>query len=116
MSYDKQLRLKKCLRCFNYNSPKSGKCKFCGNKFKSSKKWSLVEKVKQALRIDRGFAMPQTKTPKDNGEFFTKSEIEALLTFNHMTIPMFLTLDDINILNESALLELGEMLTEINKV
>jgi len=115
MSDDKQLRLKKCLRCFNYNSPKSGKCKFCGNKL-TSKKWSLVDKVKQALRIDRGFAMPEAKILKGNGEFFTKSEIETLLTFNNMTIPMFLTLDDINILNESALLELGQMLTEMNRV
>ena len=114
MSQDKH-RLKKCRKCFNYNSPKSRKCKYCGNKFKTSGKWSLVDAVKQVLRIDRGFAMPKAKTPEDSGKFFTKSEIETLVTLDNMTILMFLTLDDINILNENALLELGQMLTEMNR-
>ena len=116
MNHEKQQRLKKCLRCLNYNPPKSRKCNFCGNKLKSFAKWSLVDTVKQVLRIDRGFAMPKAKMPKDNGSFFTTPEIEALLTFDNMSILMFLTLDDVNILNENALLELGQMLTEMNKV
>jgi len=74
-----------------------------------------VDAVKQVLRIDRGFAMPKAKTPEDSGKFFTKSEIETLVTLDNMTILMFLTLDDINILNENALLELGQMLTEMNR-
>jgi len=74
-----------------------------------------VDAVKQVLRIDRGFAMLTAKTPEDSGKFFTKSEIESLVTLDNMTILMFLTLDDINILNENALLELGQMLTEMNR-
>ena len=116
VKHEKQLHLKTCLNCYNFNPPKSRKCKFCKNKFKSSGKWSLVDKVKQALRIDRGFAMPKVKTPKDSGRFFTKPEIETLVTFDNMTILMFLTLDDVSILNENALLELDQMLTKMNKV
>ena len=116
MSHEKLLRSKKCLKCFNHNVPKSSKCKFCGNRFKTSGKWSLVEKFKQVLRIDRGFAMLKGQTPKDGGRFFTKPEIETLLVFDNLTIIMFLTLDDINMLDENALLELGHMLTNISKV
>ena len=115
MSQEKHQRLKKCRKCFNYNPSKARKCKFCASKFKSSENWSLVEMVKQVLRIDRGFAVSKTKTPEDDGKFFTKSEIEALLTFDNMTVLMFITLDNINILNEKALLELGEMLMEMDK-
>jgi len=116
MSQEKHQRLKKCRKCFNYNPSKARKCKFCASKFKTSEKWSLVDKVKQVLRIDRGFAVPNAKTPEDSGRFFTKPEIENLVTFDDMTIPVFLTLDDINILNERALLELGEMLMEMDRV
>lgn len=116
MSQDKYQRLKKCRKCFNFNHPKSKKCKYCGSKYKISEKWSLVDKVKQALRIDRGFAMLKAKTPGDSGRFFTGAEIETLLSLESMTIPMFLTLDDINILNEKALLELGEMLMQMDRV
>jgi hypothetical protein len=74
-----------------------------------------VDKIKQVLRIDRGFAVSKTITPKENGSFFTEPEIDVLLNFNNMFILVFLTLDNINILNEKALLELGEMLTEMDK-
>jgi hypothetical protein len=73
-----------------------------------------VDMVKQVLRIDRGFAVSKTKTPEDNGRFFTNPEIESLLNLYNMTILMFLTLDNINILNEKALLELGEMMMEMD--
>jgi hypothetical protein len=59
--------------------------------------------------------MSRTITSDDGGKFFTVEEIETLLAFENINITVFLTLDTINILNENALMELGEMLTAMNK-
>ncbi len=44
--------------------------------------------------------------------FFTTEEIEMLVKMEHITIPMFLILDDIAFLDEQSLMDLGRMLMD----
>ncbi len=106
-------REKKCQQCFAYVSSASKKCKFCGYRFESSGSY-LVGKIKQALQIDRAFKIVTAKNQKEPERFFTLQEIEYLVQPDNIKILMFLTLDNINLLDETALLELGNMLTKMD--
>lgn len=105
---------KECPQCFAYISADSRKCKFCGYTFKSSGKY-WVDKIKHALRIDRAFSVSREKSQKVTQNFFTRGEIEKLTRFENIHILMMVKLDDISLLDEMALIELGETLMSMNK-
>ena len=105
---------KKCQQCFSLVRASSRKCKYCGYKFESNSKY-LVNKIKSILRIDRAYQVDSTKNRRSGSSemFFTIQEIEALIKLDKIEIPVFLTLDDITMLDETSLLELGRMLSRI---
>jgi hypothetical protein len=102
-----------CPRCFAYVSPDSRKCKFCSYTFKSPGKY-LVDKIKHALKIDRVFSVRREKPSCDAHNFFTFREIEKLTRFDNVHILMFMRLDDISLLDEMILIELGETIMSMN--
>ena len=104
----------KCPQCFAYVRADSRKCKFCGYTFKSTGKY-LVDKIKHALRIDRAFSISREKSHRENQIFFTPKDIEKLTRFDNFHILMFMRLDDISLLDEMALIELGETIMSMNK-
>jgi hypothetical protein len=103
-----------CPQCFAYISPDSRKCKFCGYTFKSPGKY-WVDKIKHVLKIDRAFSVSREKAHKETQNFFSRREIEALTRFENFHILMLVRLDDISLLDEMALIELGETLMQLNK-
>lgn len=103
-------RIKQCLRCLRGNPPGSRKCAFCGYKFNSSRKHSLTDRIKRALQVDRIYEVLK-KTPQHAESFFLPQEIEMLIRMDKITIPMFLTLDNIDLLDERALMDLGNILS-----
>lgn len=111
-----RVREKSCLRCFAFIRADSRKCKFCGYIYKSSGKY-LAEKFLHALRIDRVFSVSNGngKTSAHDQKFFTPGEIEKLTSFKNARILMFMNLDDVNLLDETALILLGETLISLNK-
>ncbi len=50
-----------------------------------------------------------------NNSFFTVKEIEMLVRMEHITIPIFLILDDIPFVDEQHLMDLGMKLTSRSK-
>ncbi|HEX8249771.1 MAG TPA: hypothetical protein VF599_16450 [Pyrinomonadaceae bacterium] len=109
-----RVREKSCRQCFAYIPADSRKCKFCGYTLKSSGKY-LADKIKKVLRIDRAFSISREKPQPETQNFFTAPEIEKLARLNDFHILMFLRLDDISLLDEMALIELGETLMMLNK-
>jgi hypothetical protein len=109
-----RFREKSCCRCFAYIRADSRKCEFCGYIYKSPGKY-IVDKLKQALQINRVFAVSKEKTNGKAQKFFSHEEIEKITKFDDFHILMFLSLDDINLLDEMALIELGETLIRLNK-
>jgi uncharacterized Rmd1/YagE family protein len=103
-----------CPRCFAYIRADSRKCKHCAYTFKSAGKY-LVDKIKQALKIDRAFSISREKTRSAAQNFFTRKEIESLTRFDNVHILMLMKLDDISLLDEMALIELGETIMSMNK-
>ncbi len=102
-------RERSCRQCFAYISYDARKCQFCGYKYKSPGKY-LFDKIKQVLRIERVYSL--NKAEKHGGRrIFTPQEIENMLKPDNFRILMFLVLDDISFLDETALIELGEALT-----
>lgn len=113
---------KSCLRCYAYIKVSSRKCKFCGYVYKSSGRY-IVDKLLNALRINRDLsaAVPpfaeNIKTDtiiEDNHKFFTPAEIENLAAFEDTRILMFMNLDDLALLDETALIQLGETIIGLN--
>jgi hypothetical protein len=105
---------KECPQCFAYISADSRKCKFCSYTFKSPGKY-WVDKIRHVLRIDRAFSVSREKTRRETKNFFTRREIESLTRFDNLHILMFMRLDDISLLDEMSLIELGETLMQMNK-
>ncbi|HEX9959582.1 MAG TPA: hypothetical protein VGB00_01450, partial [Pyrinomonadaceae bacterium] len=103
-----------CPQCFAYINADSRKCKFCSYTFKSAGKY-WADKIKHVLRIDRAFSVSREKAHKETKNFFTRREIEALTRFDSFHILMLVRLDDISLLDEMALIELGETLMQMNK-
>jgi hypothetical protein len=103
-----------CPQCFAYIRADSRKCEFCGYTFKSPGKY-WVDKIKHALKIDRAFSVSTDKARQETKNFFTRREIEALTRFENFHILMLVRLDDISLLDEMALIELGETLMQMNK-
>src|SRR5215213_3029096 len=101
-----------CPRCFAYIRPDSRKCQFCGYTFKSAGKY-LVDKIKHVLRIDRAFSVSREKPLRETPNFFTPREIEKLTRFDNVNILMFMRLDDISLLDEMTLIELGETIMSL---
>ena len=113
------VREKSCLRCFAYIHTDSRKCKFCGYVFKSSGRY-LVDKFMRAFGINAVNSSPAISTNKispidNNHEFFTSTEIEQLTSFKDSQILMFMNLDDNTLLDETALIQLGETIISLNK-
>ena len=104
---------KKCPQCFAHIRSDARKCKYCSYKFSSSG-GSLVGKIKQALRIDRVFRVVTADNQTEAEHFFTVKEIETLIKLDNINILMFLTLDNITMLDETALLELGKTLSRVD--
>ncbi|HEX8736603.1 MAG TPA: hypothetical protein VF721_14830 [Pyrinomonadaceae bacterium] len=75
----------------------------------------MVDKIKQALKIDRAFSISREKTRSAAQNFFTRKEIESLTRFDNVHILMLMKLDDISLLDEMALIELGETIMSMNK-
>lgn len=114
------VREKSCLRCFAYIHTDSRKCKFCGYVFKSSGRY-LVDKFLHAFRLKRVYSSPsisdnETPSIDNNHEFFTPTEIEQLSSFEDSQILMFMNLDDITLLDETALIQLGETIIDLNEL
>ncbi len=105
---------KKCRICFAYVPTGSRKCRFCGYKFKSSSRY-FVDKIRRVLRINRAFSMDTANILEDSKQFFTLKEIETLINLDNINILMFLTLDNVTMLDETVLMELGEMLINTDK-
>ena len=103
-------RERSCRQCFAYITYDARKCRYCGYKYKSSGKY-LFDKIKQALRIDRVYSVNKTEKHGRQKRIFTPQEIENMLKPDNFRILMFLVLDDISFLDETALIELGETLT-----
>lgn len=116
-------REKCCRQCFAYIRADSRKCKYCGCIYKSRSQY-LADKLRRAfgiaraLRIDRAFPLEREK-PNANGadsqKFFTRAEIEKLTRLDNFHILMFMSLDDIALLDEMALIDLGETLIRMQK-
>ena len=109
-----RVRERCCHRCFAYIRADSRKCEFCGYTYKSPTQY-WADKLRRALHIDRAFAVGKEKTDGDASKFFTRAEIEELTRLNNFQILMFMSLDDITMLDEMALIELGETLMSMNK-
>lgn len=103
-----------CRKCFAYIPFDSRKCEFCGYKYKSPGKY-LLDKIAHALKIDRAYSMEKVKKHGRKTGFFTAQEIDAMLNAKKFQILMYLVLDDIAFLDETSLIELGEMLTVMYK-
>ena len=104
-------RREKCCRaCFAYVPAGARKCKFCGYKFKSPGRY-LFDKIFRALKIDRAYAVRRAPARDESLSLFTLQEIENLLAPSNFRILMYLVLDDIILLDETSLIELGEMLS-----
>ncbi|MDQ3797947.1 MAG: hypothetical protein M3384_00715 [Acidobacteriota bacterium] len=109
-----------CPRCFAYIRADSRKCKYCAYIFKTPGKY-WVDKIKHVLKIDRAFSIGgnsngnREKSHRQAQIFFTSGEIETLTRFDSLHILMFMQLDDISLLDETALIELGETLMMMNK-
>jgi tRNA G26 N,N-dimethylase Trm1 len=103
-----------CPQCFAYIRADSRKCQFCGYTFKSAGKY-WVDKIKHVLKIDRAFSVSREKSHRETQNFFTPREIEKLTRLENLHILMFMRLDDISLLDEMALIELGETLIMMNK-
>jgi len=109
-------RVKCCCHCFAYIRGDSRKCKFCGYIYKSRSQY-LGDKLRRVLRIDRVFPLVKEKTSAaaESQKFFTRAEIEMLTRLDSFYILMFMSLDDIALLDEMTLIELGETLTKMHK-
>lgn len=105
---------RECPQCFAYIRGDSRKCKFCGYTFKSPGEY-WVDKIKHVLRIDRAFSVNREKPRRETQNFFTPGEIEKLTKLDNFHILMFMRLDDISLLDEMTLIELGETITSMNK-
>lgn len=103
-----------CPACFAYIRADSRKCKFCGYIFKTPGKY-WVDKIKHVLKIERAFSVSREKSHRRSQIFFTSGEIEKLTKFDSLHILMFMQLDDISLLDETALIELGETLMMMNR-
>lgn len=110
------MRGKSCCQCFAYIRADSRKCKFCGYIYKSRSQY-LADKLRHVLRIDRAFPLVKEKTSaaEESRKFFTLAEIEKLTRLDNLQILMFMSLDDIALLDEMTLIELGETLTKMHK-
>jgi len=109
-------RGKSCSQCFAYIRADARKCKFCGYTYKSRSQY-LADKLRRVLRIDRAFPLVKEKTSAaaESQKFFTRAEIEMLTRLDSFYILMFMSLDDIALLDEMTLIELGETLTKMHK-
>lgn len=106
-------RERSCRQCFAYISYDARKCRYCGFKYKSSGKY-LFDKIKQVLNIDRVYSLNKVEKHSRRPNLFAPQEIENMLKPDNFRILMFLVLDDIAFLDETALIELGETLMKIN--
>ncbi|MGI9035074.1 MAG: hypothetical protein ACR2GD_03435 [Pyrinomonadaceae bacterium] len=102
-------RTKQCLRCLRGNPLGSKDCAYCDLKFTSTRKYSLTAKLWQTLQVEKIYKVLK-KTPEHIESFFLPQEIENLLRMNKITILMFLTLDNVDLLDEKALMDLGRIL------
>lgn len=104
---------KSCPECFASVAGKAKVCKSCGYAFKTIGQ-NFIDKIKHILRIDRAFEVNKQKTFNPKECFFTPSEIEKLLKMKQLRILMFMNLDNMDFINETSLIELGEMLIQMN--
>ena len=102
-----------CQSCFAYVNANSRKCKYCGFKLKSTTDF-LFDKIKQVLRIDRGYSVIKSKKQNVRKQLFTHQEIDNLLEMDRLSILMYLILSDLNFLDETSLIELGNTLMSFN--
>jgi hypothetical protein len=107
-------RQKSCRNCFAYIRTDSRKCKYCGYIYKSQSQY-WTDKLVRALRIDRAFPILKEKTNGETEKFFSGPEIEKLMRLDNVYILMFMSLDDISLLDEMTLIELGETLTKMHR-
>lgn len=104
---------KSCPECFASAAGKAKVCKSCGYEFKTVSR-HLFDKIKNILRIDRVFEIGKQKSLNSKECFFTTPEIEKLLKMKQIKILMFMNLDNMDLINETSLIELGEMLTQMD--
>lgn len=97
----------KCRQCYAYVPSTLKKCNFCGYKFTTLGSY-FVNRIRQVLKIDRVFSLGTSKTAEDSNHFFTPKEIEMLIKLDNLNILMFLTLDNVTLLDEMALIEVAE--------
>ena len=103
---------KSCPECSASAAGKAKVCKSCGYEFKTAGRY-LIDRITQILRIDRVFEISKQKTLNPKECFFTASEIEKILKMKQIKILMFMNLDNMEFINETSLIELGEMLTKM---
>ena len=108
-------REKCCRKCFAYVSHTARKCEFCGYVFKSPGKY-LFDKIARIFKTNIVHSVKKSKgySPKDN--FFSRQEIEFLLEMDNCKILMYLILSDMNFLDETSLVELGETFMAVGKI
>ena len=105
---------RKCRQCFAFVPSTLKRCNFCGYRFTTSGRY-FVNRIRQVLQIDRVFSLGTSETSKDSNNFFTPKEIEKLIRLDNLTILMFLTLDNVNLLDEMALMEVGEIFIKTDR-
>lgn len=103
-------REKRCHQCFAYVRSNSRKCRYCGFVFKSTGKF-IFDTIKQVLKIEKAYSPNNAQKARREQIFFTAREVEYLFDSRHYQILMYLVLNDINFLDESSLIELGETLS-----
>jgi len=104
---------KSCPECSASAAGKAKVCKSCGYEFKTVGRY-LFDKITHILQIDRVFEIGKQKTLNPKECFFTTPEIDKLLKMKQIKILMFMNLDNMDLVNETSLIELGEMLTQMD--
>lgn len=103
-----------CDNCFTYIPHNARKCRFCGYRYKSVGKF-IFDKLKKAFRVEEVYAVKKSTKNSRRQTLFTSREIDNLLAAKNFRILMYLVLDDIAFLDETALIELGQTLSMIDE-
>ena len=77
--------LVRCRHCFNQTAAKSSRCEHCGDEVEPGAPKTLVGRIKRALGIEISSEIIVINL-QDGGYFFTKSEIDFLLSFKNLTV------------------------------
>lgn len=111
----KNRKKKVCYKCLKPVTANTRKCLYCGNVFKSTRRF-LFDKIKGIFDIQRVYSPNQISAYQNEKPFFTPDDVDRLFIDRNFKILIYMVLSDLNYLDESSLIDLGETLVAIEKI